>query len=447
MKRYQKMYRPFLLLGLLAAIMLLMLTATETHSQGSQINDRASFRRPTAEVLQLPTQLRGDVETRMSLGLNADVAYVQNLRGSPEDVGSEKFNVPMTQAENDEMQERWDFASATRDTIMPYVRELPTFAGAYYDHSSNGDLIILLTDVDSQISDQISSLAPEGRDTRIEIVDYTQTQLREAVKTVWQVWPKIGAPEIYAIAVDVPANAIRIEVDAKNLTIAENLVSQVSTIVGVPMFATVGKQPVETACSSRHICHSPMKAGTVHRKGSLNSSYRCTMGFHVQSGSDVQFVTAGHCSHSGSNDWYHVTYGNDGYVGSKQATLYSSNGIDIMRVQMDDSQASKSVFGSAAAINAVDWPTTGMWVCASLGISGSWSCGNVSDNYTSWTGDECDCTIYGGDSTISSYYNDSGSPIVDGNLTYTAIGIQNTAEGGFAIFKDALLDWPGWWIH
>ena len=138
MKRTEKTYRPFFTLALLATLMLLVLAVTPTHSQDNlpQINDRAGFRRPTAEVLQLEGQLRSDVETRMSLGLNADVEYVQHLRGSAEDVGSEKFNVPMTQAEYDEMQERWDFASATRSTIMPYVRELPTFAGTYYDHSS-----------------------------------------------------------------------------------------------------------------------------------------------------------------------------------------------------------------------------------------------------------------------------------------------------------------------
>lgn len=114
----------------------------------------------------------------MSLGLNADVDYVQNLRGSADDVGSEKFNVPMTQAEYDEMQERWNFATATRDTVMPYVRELPTFGGAYYDHSSNGDLIILLTDVNDEVRNEIASFAPTGRDTRIEMVDYTQSELR-----------------------------------------------------------------------------------------------------------------------------------------------------------------------------------------------------------------------------------------------------------------------------
>lgn len=90
----------------------------------------------------------------------------------------------MTQTELDEMQERWDFASATRDTVLPFVRELPTFAGAYYDHSSNGDLIILLTAAEADVRNEISSLAPAGRETRVEIVDYTQLELRESIRMV-----------------------------------------------------------------------------------------------------------------------------------------------------------------------------------------------------------------------------------------------------------------------
>jgi hypothetical protein len=70
-----------------------------------------------------------------------------------------------------------------------------------------------------------------------------------------------------------------------------------------------------------------MKGGIVIRKGSTGGD-RCTMGFHVVAGSDVQFVTAGHCGYSGSNNWYHQSYG---YVGSEQATLYGNNGIDIMK--------------------------------------------------------------------------------------------------------------------
>ena len=121
--------------------------------------------------------------------------------------------------------------------------------------------------------------------------------------------------------------------------------------------------------------------------------------------------------------------------------------MDVMRVQMSDGQASDSLYDSAASINAVDWPTTGLWICASMGISNSKNCGNVSDNYTSWTGAACNCTIYGGKHTISRTGGDSGSPIFDGNQPYTAIGIHNTASGGFAIMNDVLFEWYGWWIH
>ncbi len=444
MKTTEKTYHSFLIFGMLATIMLLVLTVSPTHSQENlpPINDRAGFRRPTAEILELEGQLRGDVETRMSLGLTADVAYVQNLRGSAEDVGSEKFNIPMTQVEYAEMQERWDFATATHDTIIPYVRELPTFGGAYYDHSSNGDLIILLTDVNDEIREKIVSITPKGRNTRVEIVDYTQSELREAVKMVWDVWPKVGGPEIYVVAVDVPANAVRVEVDVANLETAEKLVNEVSSVVGVPTFATVGEKATVATCSNRENCSSPMKGGIVIRKGGYSGA-RCTMGFHVYSGSNIQFVTAGHCGYSGSNYWYHQGYG---YVGSEQTTLYGNNGIDIMRVYISNSQASDYLYGSASTISTADWPTTGMWVCASLGVTNYWSCGTVSDNYTSWTDTTCNCTSYGGDTTHSIIKGDSGSPLVNGNLPYSAIGIMNTTSGKFAIVRDALSSW-GWWVY
>jgi hypothetical protein len=148
---------------------------------------------------------------------------------------------------------------------MPYVRELPTFAGAYYDHSSDGDLVILLTDIDADARNKIGSLSPAERETRVEIVDYTQSELREAVKMVWDAWAEGGGPEIYAVAVDVPANAVRIEVDATNLEIAEKLVSEVSITVGAPIFVTVGEKPIDAACNNRDDCHSPMKGGIVIR--------------------------------------------------------------------------------------------------------------------------------------------------------------------------------------
>jgi len=47
-----------------------------TASAQSGIVDRAAFRRPTQEILELEGELRGAVESRAALGLNADPAYV-----------------------------------------------------------------------------------------------------------------------------------------------------------------------------------------------------------------------------------------------------------------------------------------------------------------------------------------------------------------------------------
>jgi hypothetical protein len=385
-----------------------VVTVFPVYSQDNMVDivDRAGFRRPTDEMLQLEGQLRYDVETRISLGLKADVEYVRNLRGSAEDVASAEFNVPMTQAEYDDMQERWAFASAAHDTIIPYVQNLPVFAGVYFDHSSNGDLVILLTEIDTQLTDRINFLTPGGRATRIEIVSYTEKELRDAVRAFWEIWATIREPEVYEVAVDVPANAIRIQVDHVHIEAAERLISEISPVVGVPLFVVVGERVTEAVCNHREDCHSPMRAGIVIRRGTIDGP-RCTMGFHIQSGSSIQFVTAGHCSYNASNNWYHQGYG---YVGNVQSNLYSNNGMDIMRVEMNNGQASSSVYGSAPWVSTADWPTTGMWVCASLGTSDSWSCGTVSDSYTSWYASICNCIVYGGRSTISGIGGDSGSP-------------------------------------
>ncbi len=440
------MRRLFTLLTLvLVFLTLFSLSGEAAKAQGPEEGfppiDRASFRHPTAEVLQLEGQLRSDVETRLSLGLNADITYVQTLRGLAQDVGSREVNIPMTQAEYNEFQERTAFASEAANTVLPYVQTLPTFAGAFFDHSARGELVILLTQNDAGVRGRINSLVPKGRATRVEIVPYTENQLRAALKAVWEEWKKVGGPELYAVAVDTPANAVRVEVDAVNLDTAQELVAEVGPRVGVPLFAVPGVQAIETACTNRSNCSSPMKAGILIKQGTSSIAI-CTMGFHVIKDGDTQFLTAGHCGYTlSSNSWYHDGYGT---VGVEQATRYYNGGSDIMRVQMSDTQGSASLYSSAYPVSAAQHPYTGMTVCADLGNSNVWSCGSVSASYISWTGAACNCTIYGGDTTISAAGGDSGSPIVSGTITNNAVGIMVTADGGFARVKDALDAWGGW---
>lgn len=420
-------------------LILLSLALTASSLETTSIEDRAGFRRPTAEMLELEGEIRTAVETRASLGLSADLETVMSLQGSPEDVGSAEYGIPLTAAETAEVTARFAFAAAAHEALGPFVENLPTFAGVFFNHQAGGELVILLTTADETVEAEIRSLAPLERPTRIEIVEYSQAQLREALPLIRETWIGAGGPEIYALAVDTPANAVRVDVDVSNLEAAEKLAREVGASVNLPVFVALGERPIETACTNRENCTSPMKGGIVIRKGST-TGVRCTMGFHIQAGSDERFVTAGHCGYSGSNNWYHVGWG---LVGSELDTQYYSGGRDIMTVQISDSQDSSLLYSSQSIAVTTTWdPWTGEGVCASLGVSSSsWVCGTISDDYLSWTGASCSCTVYGGKSTVTTVSGDSGSPYVDANYRYVAIGIHNASGGYFAIVDDALAAW------
>lgn len=107
------------------------------------IVDRAAFRRPTQEILELEGEFRSAVESRAALGLNAEPAYVQMLQGSTDDVGTTRYGIPLTAEELVEVEARFTFAAATREKVLPFVEKLSTFAGAYFDHLAGGELVIL----------------------------------------------------------------------------------------------------------------------------------------------------------------------------------------------------------------------------------------------------------------------------------------------------------------
>jgi hypothetical protein len=166
------------------------------------------------------------------------------------------------------------------------------------------------------------------------------------------------------------------------------------------------------------------------------------MGFHIQVGSDEQFVTAGHCGYPGPNTWYHQGIGGTGKVGVEKNSQYYNGGRDIKSVQISDGQDSSILYSSSVAVSATWDPYVGEGLCASRGLSDPpWKCGVVEDDYLSWNGAPCNCLIYYGDSSIQQIGGDSGSPIVDAYSQYAAIGIGVTNDGLFTRIDDALDAW------
>jgi hypothetical protein len=117
-------------------------------------------------------------------------------------------------------------------------------------------------------------------------------------------------------------------------------------------------------------------------------------------------------------------------------------GRDIKSVQISDGQDSSILYSSSVAVSATWDPYVGEGLCASRGLSDPpWKCGVVQDDFHSWSGAPCNCTTYGGDSSILFEGGDSGSPIVDAYSQYAAIGIAVTDGGLFVRIDDALNAW------
>lgn len=156
------------------------------------------------------------------------------------------------------------------------------------------------------------------------------------------------------------------------------------------------------------------------------------MGFHVQVGSDEQFLTNGHCGYTGSNNWYHPGYG---FVGAETSGSYEFLGYDAMRVQISDTQDSNMVYATTSATNARD-PIKNETVCASLGFTQSFRCGQVTSSAIIYTSSTCTCQVIGFQTNIAGIGGDSGSPVKAGSST--AVGLHSTNSGKIAPMQSVL---------
>lgn len=391
--------------------------------------------------------LAAAIDERSALGLPSDPETVASLVGSSADVGSATWGIPMTAQEMAELdpEGRMQFANELGETLIPFLETLSGYAGAYIDQLNNGGLVVLLTQEDPAAEARIESLMPaNNRGLVIKYVALSHAQLLSAAKETWQQWPQVaGVTTLRAVTVDPKASAVRVAVDATDFGLARELIPSLSQRLGVPLLLDIA-EPSRDECHSPDSCYSPMRAGIRIRQGSTSGSI-CTMAFHITKNGDEQFLTAGHCGYSGSNNWYHQAYG---LVGSEQATLYFANGIDAMRVQIADSQASNLLYLSVRVVTSARDPILNELVCAHLGNTNTIDCGTVGSANTSWISSTCGCVVWGADhNNISTMGGDSGSPLVAGSGSGAiAVGIHNNSAGNFAKVGSALNS-LGWAIY
>ena len=409
--------------------------AAETPSDG-QIPVEGGL---TSDALALDPVLFSQMETRASLGLPADRNLVQALSDSANDAGKD-LGYPLTNAERAYVDGVGLFVSQARTALLPAAEELPSFVDAYFDHSRGGLLVLQFTSITPEERAALSKAAPGGPGVEIVTVEHNSAELYEAMMKVWELWPADSRKILVAVSVDPRINGLTLEVANDDFGVANSTAGTLASDLGMNVGVELTLPAAEVVCTSRTNCHTPLRGG-VRIDATVSGVTRlCTMGFHVRISGDDQFVSAGHCGHNAASaTWRHLGLGN---IGVRTATQYAAGGRDIMRVQMSNSQDSSLLYSGSINVTSDLDPYLGEPVCAYRGISSTVvSCGTITDNVTSWTGDACGCTVNGGDTSIGAVGGDSGSPIVDQNARQVAIGLLNTSSGLFARVDDALNAW------
>lgn len=388
--------------------------------------------------------IRAAIEDRAAYGLPSDVETVRSLVGSGRDVGTPKWGIALTAEEmaSLKLENRFAFEEAVADAVAPLVEGWPGYAGMYFDQPGGGQFVVLLTLPDAAVEEEVRRLVPREPGVRFEYVDATFRELAAAFDVTRQAWTHVSDVDPTTIELDVKTNRIVVRVAATDLLRAAAAAAAVGDALGVSVLAEGGGTGYETVCTTRDNCTFPMKAGIrIYQDNNPPSDVnQCTMAFHVRSGGDEQFLTAGHCGHFPPTDWWHPGWG---LIGIKIATLYANLGKDAMTVQMADAQASDDIYTGSSNITGARNPILNESICASLGKTATVDCGTVAATNIEWTGDACGCTIRGADANgIAIQGGDSGSPMyhpgVGADPPATATGILNRDDGHFAKLQDVL---------
>jgi hypothetical protein len=393
-------------------------------------------------------ELDTDVEARRRLGFPADLAHVERLRGSLEDMGSAEFGIPMTAPERQEWDRRAAIQALLDERVEAAVRARADFAGLYIDQLAGGQVVLLTTGDPAAARAELEAVEPRlADDLVVRRVAVSEVELGAALRQLAgdtdRLFPGIA---VHSGAVDLPNTALVVRVSADDLADAQAGAEAASaSLGGIPVRVEVGEPPVARACTDPEHCTHPMRAGTVIRKGSAFSGYPCTMGFHIKRGtSGREMLTAGHCGTTGSNSWYHRGWGYQRSIGSEQATLYRHNGVDIMRVNIYDTQYSQHVYSKSGAITSAGWPLVGATVCARRGWRKVIDCGTVADADTFWTIEGSTYRLFGaGAGGIAIIGGDSGSPVWQHGQS-KAVGIMSAGSSSHVYFgrvQDALDAW------
>lgn len=397
---------------------------------------------------------------RAVYGLPTDSAAIRAL--AADDVGTPQWGVAMTSSESSlvNMNARISFADAVDLVVLPALRKLPSFGGAWIDQLNDGELVVQLTKDEPEAKAAATARLPEqSRGLRFETVMHSEADLVGALSIASDLWTKWSSVRPISMAVDTPQNALIVEVLDVDAAVAKADAASIADAVGISIAvdSSAISRPTDIACTDREHCSDPYEAGVLIHEGGTSGEPPCTLAFPIVVGTDIQVLTAGHCAYYGSV-WYHK---GEGRVGSVQANQWQANGRDILRLSMYDVQASESVYGFVSPpswnpeqYNAINgYPIANETLCVSLGRSNRSDCGTVTSTAKKYWSDTIGFWVFGANMnglTPQPIDGDSGSPVHRSyeytgpgtpHWRHTAVGVLTTEFGDFAKINDSLAVW------
>ncbi|MEU6893711.1 S1 family peptidase [Streptomyces sp. NPDC046557] len=162
------------------------------------------------------------------------------------------------------------------------------------------------------------------------------------------------------------------------------------------------------------------------------SSWRCSLGFNVRSGSNYYILTAGHCTDGAGTWWTNSSHSST--IGTTVGSSFPTNDYGLIKYA-SNSPTPPGTVGSQDITSAVD-ATTGMSVTrrgSTTGVHGGTVTGlNATVNYGN--GD----IVYGMIKTnVCAEPGDSGGPLYSGSraVGLTSGGSGNCSSGGTTFFQ------------
>lgn len=392
---------------------------------------------------------------RLTYGLPVDPETLATVAWPGVDVGTAKWGFPLSPEEDLrlDLNGRMRFADQVSLRALPFARGLGNYAGAYIDQKHDGGLVVMLTDVTANTVAEIEKRMPaNSKGLQFEQVRYTRAELEQALAALRDAWAAETRVPVLTAGIDTMNNRLRVGVPHSFLVAANEALEAVTLKLGVPVHVRGEDPDSDTVCTNRDNCHTPLRPGVVVRNDGPNTGRTCTMGFLiVVNDTDEQFLTSGHCGCAYvPTDWHHQGLG---LVGNEAATMTGlAQKKDIMRVQMNDSQASALIYADSGDMGDGALPVVNETIFASLGISNVKKTGTVTSDWTNWGSDKCGATMWGGDTNLTTIPGDSGSPIYrrfnfGGEWYITPIGVSATAGGAFGRVRDALDHWDATVVH